>query len=332
MTFNDIMPSSEEALAALAKITKIESDNDWDGVAAAIIAQSEIHERWGRIVPVNLSGAKVVQSDSTTLILDKTTDGNGVVVDHHRSSVVAKNYLSFNEDGTIPASSLMYRMLPKEDKSLDRLLLAATGEIMDGFYDRGARDGAVREAIERMPWLAAPSLHPNQYLRPQEICSIADVLALLPTISLQKSFEVGSKLVAEKIRTSEDVISLCDEELRTSVKKYFEFMDNFPYDRFRRAKIGDFDVRVAREDELEFPMPALGRILVEKPGNYIVFKPDGLSIRTNKEELVDKIVKRLGDDVASYGGRAGAYGVQFKERITYEQFEKAVIRTPVKVI
>ncbi|HVA82951.1 MAG TPA: hypothetical protein VNF06_02195, partial [Candidatus Aquilonibacter sp.] len=108
----DIMPTVKQTVEALKIITKIEADNDWDGIAAAIIARVEIERLTGRVVPINVSEAKVVPSDSITLVVDKTTDGDGFVIDHHKGSIVPKNYLAFSNDGTVPSSSLMYKILP----------------------------------------------------------------------------------------------------------------------------------------------------------------------------------------------------------------------------
>lgn len=328
----DMLPDPTRTKEVLSKIKKIETDNDWDGIAAALIAQLEIREREGRTVPINVSDAKIIPSDASTLVLDKTTDGDGYVVDHHPGKMAPKQYLAFCSDGTVPASSLMYRMLPKEGRSPAKLLLAATGEIMDGLYERGAKDGAVKEAFERMQWLALPSKHKTQFLKTEELYSIADVLGLLTTLDSNRALEVGAKLSLKRIETVEDVISLCDKEQKAFVEKYFGVMENFPYEKFREAKIGKFGVSIAQDNELEFPLPSLARMLTEKPGNYVLFKSKGLSIRTQDSELVGLIVNRLGDNVASYGGRVGWYGVQFKDSMKYEQFSETVMKNPVKVI
>jgi len=320
----DIMPTAEKVVQVLGTITKIEADNDWDGIAAAIIARAEIERLTGRMVPINVSEAKVVPSDSTTLVVDKTTDGDGFVIDHHKGSIVPKNYLAFSNDGTVPSSSLMYKILPAEGKTPTALLLGATGEIMDGLYARGEKDGCVKEALEKMPYLAGRSAQKNQFFKQEALYPIADILALLPLLGEKEALEIGLRLDAAKIRGVDDILELCDGAQKESVKKYLGFMNNFPYEKFVPSKIGDYDVTVAKEGELEFPMPALAMILREKPGNYLLFKKDGtgMSIRTQEDAFFQEVKAKLGENFKGGGGRAGWYGIQLKEPITYEQFSE----------
>ncbi|MDE1850940.1 MAG: hypothetical protein KGH54_04080 [Candidatus Micrarchaeota archaeon] len=317
----DISTPPSEAMHILKEIREIEADDDWDGIAAGLIAREVIFGLSHRVVPIRISKEKVVKSTSQTLVIDKTTDGEGWTIDHHRGSVAAKHYLAYSEDGETPSCTLLYRMLPEKYRTDGVLLLAATAEIMDGLYERGEREGAVREVLDRIPTLGAQSGQPNQFLRSQLIYSIADVVALLPTIDKDASIGLGCRLLVSEIRgltSVRQIIGMCPKSAAAVVERYLEFMSHFPSDRFRKIELEGRKVSFAGSEEFEFPMPALARMLREKPGDYVLAREDGLSIRTKEPELVDAIARKLGGIVAGYGGRAGWHGMQFKEKIEYQ--------------
>ncbi|MDE1869214.1 MAG: hypothetical protein KGH60_04610 [Candidatus Micrarchaeota archaeon] len=325
-----------EVERVLSHINKVECDDDLDGIAAGVMfykyfvgqgkrPKVEVRTSGNKIADPKpnevlfvISDEKVVPSDEHTLVLDKTTDGDGWVIDHHKSKIVAKNFMAFCEDGTVPTSRLTYMILPEKDDH--DLFLSALGTIMDGLAEYSEKDGSIKELTAKYPELRAKSNYLNQFLRQEELYTIGDMVALLPTLNPLDAFKFALWLHLPDIHSVEDVLGLMNSYefggMREFALNYLNVISNPPTEKFVDYTIGGKPVKVVLESEIQpYAMPLLAEELRRAPANYVLVKDNGLSIRTQDESVYKSVVGIYGELISGSGGRVGWYGAQFKGKI-----------------
>lgn len=305
-----------DAEKILTSIKLVESDDDWDGVSSA--AQVKFHFP---SVEVNISPEKLVKSDSTTLVLDKRTDGQGWIIDHHTTSPHDKTrLLCFSTSGEIPTSRLTYLTL---NKRLDAdLFLSATAEVTDELYRKGLDSGSLAELRIRAPYYFQPSTITNQYLKDGEIYSIADMLDILSANDWKYAFQLALGFYQKLPKSSDELIGMLEPEKKEYIDGYRKFIDQFDFSYFETVDLSGKEILMMDSGKIgKFYVPILSIARRKKPGNYILFKGKKASLRTNDLELVEQVLKKLQSIIIDSGGRAGSYGMLLKDGITYEQFK-----------
>ncbi len=311
-------PATEQILRT---IRRIEADDDWDGISAAV----QIMRHFGiPLENVSISSKKVVPSDEQTVVLDKRTSGDGWVVDHHTTQTPLKNVLSFCEDGLTPTSTLVYQLLPEKNQT--DLFLSATAEITEGLDEHGWQHGSLRELCRRYPDYLQSSLLKSQFVRREKIYPIADVVALVAMEEPYEALKLGPQLSPRHVASVDDLKVMLNERQQKRVEKYFEFMEDFSTDRFASINVDGYTTRVADAATLEFPLPALARMEREFPENYLLYRGanKGVSVRTYDRQFVETVVRKLGSHVKSYGGRVNWWGIGLHGDIGYDKFLDAV--------
>ncbi|HLE07450.1 MAG TPA: hypothetical protein VI933_02390 [archaeon] len=305
----------------LNMIKKIEADDDWDGISAAVQMMRHLEIPPER---VSISPKKVVPSDAQTVVLDKRTSGDGWVVDHHTTDSPLKNILAFCENGLTPTSTLVYRLLPEKDET--DLFLSATAEITEGLDEHGWKHGSLGELCRKYPKYLQPSPLKSQFVRKEKIYPIADVVALVAMEEPYEALKLGPKLSPRHVADAGDLKAMFNVKLQKRVDEYFEFMENFPTDRFFPMDFDGYAARIGNASDFRFPLPALARMEREFPGNYLLYKGanKGLSVRTYDRQFVETVVRRLGTNVKSYGGRVSWWGISLHNDIGYNKFLEAL--------
>ncbi|MCW1296438.1 MAG: hypothetical protein OH319_02030 [Candidatus Parvarchaeota archaeon] len=299
------MPTFREVMS---EIKKIDTDDDWDGIGSA--AQIVRHFNG---IEVSINHEKGVPSDSHTLILDKDTVGDGWVIDHHPTNK-SRNILILCKEGNKPTATLVYEALPKKDKT--DLFIAATAEITDSLHNI-----CLEKIKKENKDLFKASNYKNQYMREEEIFSIASVLAFLSKRYPYKTLEISKNLNPNKIDSVDSLINLLNNQEKSDVKRFLSYMENFN-PRFDLISIGNYEVKVADEKWFEFPMSSLERMLTENPGNYVFLKGDRVSIRSNDINFINEVLRRFQPIIESYGGRVNQFGIKLKKTLNYDSFLK----------
>ena len=301
----------------LTSIKLVESDDDWDGISSA--AQVKFHFL---TVKVTLSPNKIVESDSTTLVLDKRTNGKGWVIDHHTTSPHDKaRLLCFSTSGEVPTSRLTYLTL---NKRLDAdLFLSATAEITDELYRKGLDSGSLGELRIRAPYYFQQSPVSNQYLKDGEIYSMADVLDIISAYNSAYAFELALSFYKSLPKSFEELIGMLDADKKEHIEAYRKFINEFDFSYFETIDFAGREILMMDSGKIgKFYVPILSIARRKKPGNYILFKGKKASLRTNDLQLVDLVLKKLESIIINSGGRAGSYGILLKDGITYEKFKE----------
>ena len=301
----------------LQTITLVESDNDWDGISSAAQVKFHFPE-----VKVNLTGHKVVDSDSKTLVLDKKTTGSGWIIDHHTTSKHDKaKLLCYSTSGELPTSRLTYLAL---NKKLDGdLFLSATAEVTDELYRKGLESGSLGELKVRAPYYFKQSAISNQYLKDGEIYSIADILDIVSSYGVEYAFELALSFYKKAPKSSAELIEMLDSRNKELIEGYRAFIRDFDFSYFETMEIAGKEVFIIESEKIgKFFVPLLGIARRKKFGNYILFKGLRASLRTSDSALADAVFKKLESVLKDHGGRAGSYGMLFKEEVSYEHFKK----------
>lgn len=312
--------NEEKSTKILQSIKKVETDDDWDGLSAAI--QFKHHHPK---VKVNISEKKTVDSDKRTLVLDKWTEGNGWLVDHHVSSDYKNaNVLMFSESGEVPTSRLVYLLLDRKNR-VD-LFLSATAEITDMLNRSGRKRGSLSELEKVAPGYFVKSKMTNQFLKEEEIFTIADILAIVTREDPKYAFTLGLRFYKRLPKNSLELVKMVDPKTKKLIAEYQDFIKDFDMGLFEEVKILKRKVRIIdRRGIGKFYIPVLEIARRKKVGNYILFRGKEISIRTNDKKLAKCIFDRLKGISYDQGGRAGAYGAKFKKSIDYNQFKKFLI-------
>ncbi|MGI0100882.1 MAG: hypothetical protein ACREBH_04170 [Candidatus Micrarchaeaceae archaeon] len=298
------------AASVLSSIKKVEADADWDGISAAVQVKRNFPE-----VDIKISDQKDVPSDISTLVLDKGTYGDGWVVDHHPSSVNCRNIFRFCPNGEVPTSTLIYNTLQKRDEQ--GLMLSASAEISDGLYEYGSAHGSLKALYGAYPNYFKRSRSHSQCMVDKEIYVMADIFSVLSFNMPQSAFRIGLDVYDSKPKDSAGLVSLLQNDEKKLISEYFSFMDG-NIDMFRQHRLLGREVLVGDGTKTSrFAYAALGKALVNRPGNYMLFMGDKMSVRTDDSGLFDLILERLNGKVSASGGRMGWYGLKFSERMSY---------------
>lgn len=298
----------------LSQIKKVEADQDWDGISAAVQIKTHFPE-----VEIHISDNKLVDSDSETLVLDKGTFGEGWVIDHHPVNMKSKNILHFCPSGDASTGRLTYEILPK--KSDNDLFISATAEIADGLYEHGLLHGSLKALQEKEPNYFKKSKKINQFMVEKEIYLMADIFCILSTNMPESALRLGLDSYKSRPSNAEELVGLLTPKALKLVGEYMTFMENFPEDLFEHRKIKFYDVNVADARNIgKFSHVALARTRITYPGNYLLFRGDRISVRTNDSLLFDTLVKVMGSHVLSYGGRKEWHGIRLKNKMDYSYF------------
>lgn len=303
----------------LKTIRRVKTDDDWDGISAG--AQVKFHFPK---VEVTITGKKFVSSNPTTLVLDKGTNDDGWIIDHHTSNPYTnRNVLGFSTSGEAPTSRVTYVVL---DKRLDAdLFLSATAEVTDDLYRTGMDKGSLNELATRMPHYFNKSKLKNQFLKEGIVYSMADILAIVSRDDPEHAFRLGLRFYERLPKDSDELTDMLDSHNRRLVERYKKFMREFKLSSFEEVEVhGRKVMMMDRRGIGEFYVPVLTIARRAKPGNYILFKGKEVSIRTNDSALLNFMTDRLKDVSYDHGGRAGSYGAKFKESMTYGQFKELI--------
>lgn len=305
----------------LRSIRRVEADNDWDGVSAAVQVKYHYPK-----VEVNLSSDKIVASDQHTLVLDKATQGNGWVVDHHTTNPYKdENVLLFSTSGEIPTSRLTYIALGRRDDT--GLFVSATAEITDTLHRSGASIGSIKELSRIAPYYFVDSKVKNQFLKNEEIYSMADILSIITDKRPNYAFRLGLRFYRNLPRNLDQLMDMLDAPNRMLVNRYREFVNNFSAKNVDEVSISGKPVKVIdRRGIGEFYVPAFEMMRRMDHGNYVIFKGNAASIRTSDKELAGKIIKRFESVTYGYGGRAGSFGIRFNTVMRYDRFKSMLER------
>lgn len=302
----------------LSTINTVEADLDWDGISSAI----QIKKHYPK-VRIRISDRKSVPSNEQTLVLDKGTYGNGWVIDHHPINMKSKNLLNFCPSGDTPTGRLTYEALPNKNET--DLFLSATAEISDGLYEYGMLHGSIKELLKKKPFYFKRSEKVNQFMVTKEIYLMSDIFCVVANDSPKSALDLGLKLYSEKPRNAKELIKLLNSKESKVVNEYLLFMENFPDDLFEHHKIRSHDVSVADARRIgKFSHIALQRTRTKYPGNYVLFRGDRISLRTNDTLLFDVLIEVLGKNVLSYGGRKDWHGIRLKKAMPYTKFLKII--------
>jgi hypothetical protein len=304
----------------LKKINNVIADADWDGISAA--AQFKFHYPK---IKVTLSTSKCANSDNKTIVLDQWTKSNGFIIDHHTTSPykdASSNVLLFSKSGEIPTSRLVYLFLGKRD--VTGLFLSATAEITDCLHRIGMKNGSLRRLKSVAPYYFIKSNSTNQFLNMSEIYEIGDILAVISKERPNYALKLALRLYENIPRDSSELIAMLNKDAKKLVKNYKSFIRNLN-PKVENVNIGGRKIKILDKNDLgRFYMPALEITRRKIIGNYILFKGDGISIRTKDLALVKLIIEKLSGISSGYGGRAGAYAIRFKGKISYGKFKKII--------
>ncbi|MGD0729383.1 MAG: hypothetical protein ABR981_04880 [Candidatus Micrarchaeaceae archaeon] len=309
-----------DVLKILRSIKTVEADNDWDGISSAAQIKHYFPD-----VTVRISGDKIVPSDQSTLVLDKWTNGEGWIVDHHTTSpYTTKNVLLFAESGEIPTSRLVYLLLEKS--SNQDLFISSTAEITDDLYRTGLEEGSLSELKARMPNYFEKSKLANQFLKSEEIYTIADMLAIISQELPDYALRLGLSFYERIPNNSEELKEMLNPENRKFIDNYENFMANVDSIKFEELELMGKRVNVLDRREIgKFYLPVLEVVRRKRKGNYILFRGNAVSVRTRDKQLLEAVLDNLKSVSSGYGGRADAYGIKLKSPMNYEQFKHFLI-------
>jgi len=304
----------------LKSIKTVETDDDWDGISAAV--QFKHYYPKANVI---ISGKKTIKSNNSTLVLDKGTKGKGWMVDHHvTNDYKGKNVLLVSRTGEVPTSRLICLLINRKEK-VD-LFISATAEITDMLHRNATERGSINELAKIAPGYFIRSKLGNQFLKDEEIYTIADILAIVTKEDPEYVFKLGLKFYKKLPKNSTELVKMLDQKNRKVIASYQKFIKDFETGHFDEIKILKTKVRVVDRRGLGKFYRSVMEIARRKHiGNYILFGGKEISIRTKDKKLVKYIFGRMKSISYDQGGRAGAYGMKFKKNIDYNQFKKFLI-------